>query len=189
MLEKLTLIRNECLFNSYIMYCGIRRIKQENYKSNKKSYWINTSVVVATLLSLFFATLKIEQLACKDQVSFVFTLLAFGLSIAIFLFRENKDTKINYNIANSYWLLHKRIQDLIFLAKNNDCNLLDQNINSHICQEFEIIKNQMDLLVRFSPVFQQSDIDEAKQLISTSNTFLYFNENELNDIKNFFARN
>lgn len=197
--ENLKNYRNEFLFNSFVMFSSVKRMKKENKNKNKWAYGINFGVVIATLISIclayfgqkdtnfFLQKLDITKDASSD-LSILATLFAFGLSIAIFIYHKQHDTRIDYNIANSYWLLYKRTQDLI--------NMLDPNslycqpfINKElfICKELDIIKTQYDLLVRFSPVFNEADYEEAKTSLS-QRCYLYHTPIEIEEILAFFEK-
>lgn len=202
--EDLKNYRNEFLFNSFVMFSSVKRMKKENKNKNNWAYGINAGIISMTLISICLAYfgqketnflqgflqrfgVNLTQDTSSD-VSMLATLLAFGLSIAIFIYHKQHDTRIDYNIANSYWLLYKRTQDLI--------NMLDPNslycqtfINKElfICKELDVIKTQYDLLVRFSPVFNEDDYKVAKDSLSEGR-YLYHTPMEIEEILAFFKK-
>ena len=132
--EQLKNIRNECIFNSQVMFSSVKRIKKQNERSRRIAYLINIIVVATTLLSVLFSLKDFEKLACASGVSSFMSLLAFGFSVSIFLAYRDYDSRVDYTIANSYWLLHSRCQDLIQLvgSENGECKILDEKINGII---------------------------------------------------------
>jgi len=177
--EQLKNIRNECIFNSQVMFSSVKGIKKQNERSRRIAYLINIIVVATTLLSVLFSLKDFEKLACASGVSSFMSLLAFGFSVSIFLAYRDYDSRVDYTIANSYWLLHSRCQDLIQLvgSENGECKILDEKING--------IKREQEQLIRLSPTFKSEDVKDACKKLRRGN-FLYLAEEDMNEIIAFF---
>jgi hypothetical protein len=169
-------LRNECLFNSFVMFESVRQIKKSNERKRTISYLINMVVVIFTLTTIFLAQTKLEVLGINHSNTFI-GLLAFGFSIAIFLFRPDGDTRIDYTIANSYWLLYRRVQDILYIVD-------DKNTFQN---EIEIIKAEKNSLTRLAPTFKTEKVKNAVKYIKKG-YFLYHSEEEIKLIKEHFEK-
>ena len=172
-MDKITLenLRNESLFNCFVMFSLVRRKKIEQKNNLTKIMWINIFVIFFSLLSL-----SLPLLCDKDTtVIVIFSLISLLLSISIFIFfpKDDDSSRIAFNVANSFWIIIREIE-LIMKEDNKD------NIS-----KIESIISKKNLLLTFTPTFKEEDINNALDTIKNGN-FLYNNKDEKEKISIFF---
>ncbi len=167
-------IRNECLFNSFVMYELVRRKKEESRKSLNKIKLFNTIVI---LLSLII----IAKVFPWDIVNEILSLVAIIFAILIFIyFPKEPDTRIAYTTANSYWDLVQTLNLIIWRSpstiSNADQLIIDQCLSTK------------SILTKYSPVFKDSDTVGANKALEEVR-YMYTNKFDRNSILEYFHLN